>query len=114
MRTGLEKPDWIAKDEDANWHWDLVVKSCPTGVLKALDTAVLIQACRWWSVWRAADRLIASMAIPEPSLVTLADKAANRWQRAASPIGLSPTDRARIHVDSQPEKKGVASRERRA
>jgi P27 family predicted phage terminase small subunit len=117
MRIGLEKPDWL--DDDASWHWDLVATAYRQGILKAVDTSELIQACVWWSEWRKAHRALQTVDPAElpkmyQNLLYSSDRAAGRWQKAASLLGMSPVDRARIHVDSQPEKKGVASRTRRA
>jgi phage terminase small subunit len=107
-----EMPDWIASDAEACWHWEMVINSYRSGLLRYGDTAILAMASRWWAEWRRLDALSVLIQPPDPAIVKVADTAAGRWQRCAALLGLSPVDRARLRQESAPAAPVISSRVR--
>lgn len=104
----IEKPADLAGD--AADLWDLLVRTLPPGVLGASDMPTLAGACRWWGEWRRWDRELSNpdseMDVYKASI--LAGMAWKCYTQAASKLGLSPVDRARLDVSAKQESPGDA------
>lgn len=93
-----DKPDWLNADPWAGWAWDTVVGSLPPGVLASLDVLILAGACRWWSLWFRWDLELAKGEGDGYKLTIQVGLAWRNFERAASKLGLSPADRAKLTI----------------
>ena len=84
--------------------WYEVIATLPAGVLDKADSCLLSGACRWWSLWRRYDSAVEKGEGDDYRMVMLATMAWKNFDKAASKLGLSPSDRARLQiVHEQPE-----------
>jgi phage terminase small subunit len=104
----IEKPAWL--QGVASELWDAIVSTLPPAVLCRADAATLAGACRWWAEWQRWDaELLNPNSQIDPYKATMAaEKAWRCYLAAASKVGLSPVDRARLDVSAKPESPGDA------
>ena len=97
--------------------WDRVV-SVLAGVVRDRDAEQLAELCRWWA---RVQRVGAALDKEKPGsleygrLMTQASSAAATFDRVAKRFGLTPADRAQLHVEATgPVKAKVATRPKTA
>jgi P27 family predicted phage terminase small subunit len=96
-------------DELAVYEWERISRELePLGLLTRLDRAALAMYCASWSDWvRYSEKVRETAAVVKsPSgypilnpYVSLADRAFERMQRTLRGLGLTPGDRASLHVE---------------
>jgi P27 family predicted phage terminase small subunit len=97
------KPSWC-KGKQANWLWKEITHSLADGVLTAADTPILSAACRWWELWRRFDERIGNGEDDEYRTTILAVTAWKQCDGCLTKLGMSPTERTRLHaIASEPK-----------
>lgn len=104
------KPAWIVGD--AAWLWRLITRNLLPGMLLRVDTPTLASCCRWWALWREYDQQLADGAGNAYKVMLQATMAWKNFEKAASKLGLSPVDRAKLQLP--PVDDGVAPVRKRA
>ncbi len=77
--------------------FEQIVETFPKGTLTSTDWPVLTMCVRWFSEWRALDKILAE----DPSnykTATLAAMASKQALSAFTKLGLSPVDRRKLEV----------------
>lgn len=103
LASELVKPDDLAGD--ASLYWDEIVpliQAANTG--KSMDRAMVIGACQWWARYREAHtrlndpKYANATPVVLNQLLALEGSAWKNFNLAAGKLGLSPVDRAKLHV----------------
>ncbi len=101
--ASIAAPPWLDGESSAIWE-DLAPELHRLGLLKTLDVAVLAGACRWWAIYRKADRALRRGLVqttkavgqtrrPEVGIAKEAFEAAVRvFQR----FGVTPSERTKL------------------
>lgn len=102
--TSVAAPRWL--DGDARLIWDeLALELHRLGLLTKLDVSVLAGACRWWAIYRQADRAlrrgglvqrtkaVGKTARPE---LGIAQKAFSEAVAVFGRFGVTPSDRTKL------------------
>jgi phage terminase small subunit len=96
------RPRGLTKDE--RWLWDSVVLAYRgTGVLATIDTAALLSACELWSLYRSALAIVKLDPTDKEARIAVISYWTS-FERAASRLGLNPSDRARMNVEMRTAK----------
>lgn len=98
-------PDWLSPDVRA--IWDRIVSVMPQSLLRGADEQTLLQACvaaaEFHKLARVAGRVTErtemAMTPGEINAVRAMGSHMDRFMKAASRLGLSPVDRARLATD---------------
>lgn len=101
----LSKPDGF--DVNAAWCWDQHIEQVVTNGAGGGDMGIFVSACEWWSMYCRMKELIASGDKDYRTFVKMS-MAWKNYNTAASRLGLSPTERAKLRT--QPQKKGKLSK----
>ena len=82
---------------EARKLWNIIVRAYrDRGVLTELDTAHVVSTCELWGLYRAAYDI--AKANPTDKLARCAVATYwGLWEKAASRLGLNPSDRQRLH-----------------
>lgn len=109
--SSLEAPGWLDREARDVWN-ELAPELARINLLSVIDVSVLAGGCRWWAIYRKADRALrrglvattkANGSQPVPHLkiaATAFDKAMDIFAR----FGITPSERAKLQV---PQPKGV-------
>ena len=64
LPTSLTAPGWLKAEGRAIWE-ELTPELLRLGLLTQIDVSVLAAACRWWAIYRRADRALNAGLIVE-------------------------------------------------
>jgi phage terminase small subunit len=103
---GLNRPADL--DSDAQWFWDQHIEQVQANGAGGGDVATFISACEWWSMYCVMKRLITKEKDTDYRTFVKMSMAWKNFNIAASRLGLSPTERAKLR--SQPAKKSKLSK----
>lgn len=90
---------------DAKKFWDSEIpKLQKLGVIDAADSAAVFMMCRWWAIWRAADKELEQIQSGKKkgnayTAMIRARMAQNSWQALAIQFGLTPVARAKLRAE---------------
>lgn len=99
-------PQELAGDTDAAALWQTVLEQVPPPIVAGADTPTLLMLCRLWSEWRKIDRLLERLSPASKKYApTLRNSLAmgKAWNSIACRFGLTPSDRARLHIEAAAE-----------
>jgi hypothetical protein len=89
----LSKPEGL--DEDASWFWDQHAQQVKANGAGGGDMSVFISACFWWSLFCVARKAVVEGDADYRTFIKMS-MAWKNFERAASRLGLSPTERAKL------------------
>jgi phage terminase small subunit len=92
-----KRPKRMSKD--AGWMWDQVAQSW----CGEIDTAALIAMCNLWDLRQRTERLLMKNPTDKDTRVSYINYH-QQWAALASRFGLTPSDRAKIRLPSEPQK----------
>lgn len=92
-------------DADAKWFWTQHIEQVSANGAGGGDMAIFTSACSWWSLYRLAEKAIREGDDDYRTFIKLS-MAWKNWERAASRLGLSPTERAKLRVPDKPKDTG--------
>lgn len=111
--ASIAAPAWLKAEAREVWS-ELAPELKRLGLLTVIDVQVLAGACRWWAIYRKADRVLAArgltartpsngrQAAPE---LAIADKAFKAATDVFSRFGITPSDRTSLQAP-QPKEAG--------
>lgn len=88
--------------DDESWFWDQHIDQLKVNGAGSGDLAVLLSACKWWGQFRQLETVVAKSW--EYRMFCAMSMAWKNFNTAASRLGLSPTERAKLRV--QPNQNG--------
>jgi phage terminase small subunit len=89
----LTKPPTL-DDPEANWFWDNHIEQVIANGAGGGDLAMFISACNWWAVYKRVEQKTKADDSYRPfCMMSMAWK---NFNTAASRLGLSPTERAKL------------------
>ncbi len=94
---------------EAKALWDSITPQLvANGTAKNLDTSALVACCELWGLYRAAYAVASAAPADKDARIALTAYYA-AWERAATRLGLSPADRARLRVPGDGKAKSPES-----
>jgi P27 family predicted phage terminase small subunit len=101
----LAAPRWLKADARAIWD-ELAPELHRLGLLTQIDVAVLAAACRWWAIYRRADRALNGPLLAETKAngrharpeYGIAQRAFHEAMRVFSRFGVTPSDRLHLRA----------------
>ena len=95
----LEPPKWLSSEAKKFWYRVVPqLKNCD--ILKVTDEMSLAVLCDAWANYRALIERCGDYTENVPDFVAGQKNAAfSRWVKIAGIFGLSPADRAKLHID---------------
>lgn len=90
-------------DADAGKLWDRIVPQLvKRGVVKQIDTALLVMTCEVWALYRAAMKAAIADPVSKDARCAVLGYA-SQFDKLASHCGLNPMDRAKLSVPPKSE-----------
>lgn len=92
-------------DDDQRWCWDQHYPQVKANGAGGGDLGVFLGGCKWWALFVKCERKV-NAGNEDYRLYIKMSMAWKNWDRAASRLGLTPTDRAKLRIPEKPKQSG--------